>query len=53
VAVAFSDGGALAVLDVVVAAGIAATRLEHAGAGAEGVDAADARRVDIEIVEGG
>jgi outer membrane protein OmpA-like peptidoglycan-associated protein len=52
-AVAFSERRAHAVLGELVAAGIEATRLEYAGAGAEGVDSPDGRRVDIEIVEGG
>jgi outer membrane protein OmpA-like peptidoglycan-associated protein len=51
--VAFSERRAQAVLDELVAAGIDPSRLDSAGAGAEGVDDADGRRVDIEIVEAG
>lgn len=52
-AIAFSTRRAQAVVDELVAAGVDPGRLGIAGAGATGVDAADGRRVDLEIVEEG
>lgn len=52
-AVAFSERRAQAVIDELVAAGVELSRLERGGAGAEGIDDANDRRVDVEIVEAG